>query len=77
MAASRIITRLELTPEAKDRLGQTADRFGMTQLSMTNRMTAWFERQPESVQRAIMAGDTANAWRLVLDTMANGGKGKA
>lgn len=69
--ASRIIIRLELTKEAKIRLRKTGKRFGMTQLSLTDRMASWFEAQSKSVQQAVLAGANDQAAQLFLHEKAN------
>jgi hypothetical protein len=69
--SSRIIIRLELTKEAKTKLRKTGKRFGMTQLSLTDRMAKWFEAQSKSVQQAVLAGPDSDACRIFLEEKAN------
>lgn len=52
--ASRIIVRIELTPNAKDRLNELSDRAGMTQVAMLSRLVEWFANQSEMIQAAVM-----------------------
>jgi hypothetical protein len=75
--AQRIIVRIELTPKARDRLDESRQRAGMTQLSMLSRLVEWFADQPQVVQSAIMGhlpidveGDVA---KLVLKRLAESG----
>lgn len=70
--ASRIIIRLELTKEAKTRLRKTGKRFGMTQLSLTDRMASWFEKQSRQVQLSILNGPEDQAARIFLEEKASG-----
>jgi hypothetical protein len=50
----RIIVRIELTRNAKDRLSEVAHRNGMTQVSVTSRLLEWFANQTELVQGAVL-----------------------
>ncbi|HZZ42777.1 MAG TPA: hypothetical protein VFE58_07555 [Tepidisphaeraceae bacterium] len=68
--ASRIIIRLELTKEAKTRLRKVGKRFGMTQLSLTDRMAVWFESQSKQVQQAVLAGSEDQATQMFLKEKA-------
>lgn len=52
--ASRIIVRIELTPNAKERLNELSDRAGMTQVAMLSRLVEWFANQTELIQAAVM-----------------------
>jgi hypothetical protein len=70
--ASRIIIRLELSKEAKTKLKKTGKRFGMTQLSLTDRMARWFEVQSKQVQQAVLSGPDNDASRIYLEEKANG-----
>jgi hypothetical protein len=73
-ASSRIIVRIELTPEAKKRSAAAADSFGMTQIATTSRLVEWFARQPEAVQAAVLGQYPpeieADVARLILGRMA-------
>ena len=46
--------RIELSPEAKREFEASPERLGMTQLAATNRLIAWFVRQPGDLQLAIL-----------------------
>ncbi|MCC7145656.1 MAG: hypothetical protein IT443_04350 [Phycisphaeraceae bacterium] len=52
--AKRVIMRIELTPEAKDRLATISENRGMTQVSVTSRLVEWFAHQNEMVQGVIL-----------------------
>lgn len=70
-ATSRIIVRIELTPQAKAAYGAVAERYGRTQISTTARLIEWFAAQPQGVQAAILgqypAEIEADVARLLLD----------
>ena len=51
---SRIIVRIELTPEAKNHINDMCDRFGMTQVAMLSRLVEWFAGQSEMIQHAVL-----------------------
>ena len=48
------IVRIELTPSAKELLGDFCDRAGTTQVSTMSRIAEWFANQPEVVQAAVL-----------------------
>jgi hypothetical protein len=50
----RVIMRIELYPDAKDRLTDLCDRLGMTQVAATSRLVEWFAVQPDTLQAAIL-----------------------
>jgi len=50
----RIVVRLELTPNAKERLNEISHRSGMTQLAVSSRLMEWFAGQPEVIQAAVL-----------------------
>ena len=52
--ASRIVVRLELTKEAKNRLAEISRRTGMTQVSVSSRLFEWFSKQTELLQAAVL-----------------------
>lgn len=52
--ASRIILRIEITPEAKHRLSEMCRKAGMTQIALMSRLVAWFARQPDMIQAAVL-----------------------
>lgn len=50
----RVIMRIELYPEAKDKLADMCDRLGMTQVAATSRLVEWFTSQSDVVQAAVL-----------------------
>jgi hypothetical protein len=52
--ASRIVVRLELTKDAKNRLAEISKRTGMTQVSVSSRLFEWFSKQSELLQAAVL-----------------------
>ncbi len=52
--AARIVVRLELTKDAKSRLGEISKRTGMTQVSVSSRLFEWFSKQSELIQAAVL-----------------------
>jgi len=76
--ASRIIVRIELTPEAKHQLGAMCRKAGMTQVALLSRLVGWFARQPEMIQAAVLGHYPPEVEheiaRLILKHMA-GSKG--
>lgn len=52
--ASRIIVRIELTPNAKARLNELSDKAGMTQVSMLSRLVEWFANQSDMIQASVL-----------------------
>ena len=72
--ASRIIVRIELTPNAKQRVNEMCEKSGMTQVAMLSRLVEWFANQSEMIQAAVLghypselAGDIS---KLILKRMA-------
>lgn len=51
---SRIILRIEITPEAKDNLQQTTQQSGMTQVALLSRLVDWFSEQPHTLRSAVL-----------------------
>jgi hypothetical protein len=51
---SRIILRIEITPEAKDNLQQTTQQSGMTQVALLSRLVEWFSEQPHTLRSAVL-----------------------
>lgn len=52
--ASRIIVRIEITPEAKNHLTAMCRKAGMTQVALLSRLVGWFARQPDMIQAAVL-----------------------
>ncbi len=50
----RVVYRIQLTPDAKKRLLNLSEQFGVTQVAMTSRMVEWFTSQPDMIQAAIL-----------------------
>jgi hypothetical protein len=53
-APRRVIMRIELLPQAKNRLGDLCDQLGMTQVATTSRLIEWFCGQNDTVQAAVL-----------------------
>lgn len=53
-ASRRVIMRIELYPEAKDRLTGLCGKLGMTQVAATSRLVEWFCEQQDVVQAAVL-----------------------
>lgn len=70
MGTSRIIVRVGIDPERKARLARTAKRFGMTSLTMVDRLAALFASQPPDVQAATLSRRDADAGRLAMEKLA-------
>jgi hypothetical protein len=77
---SRIIVRIELTREAKNRLTEISHRNGMTQVSVTSRLLEWFAGQSELVQAAVLGHYPqeiqADIAEMILKRMLGGKKSK-
>ena len=52
--AARIITRIELTPEARRRISELCEKQGMTQVAMISRVIEWVADQDEAIQHALL-----------------------
>lgn len=50
----RVVFRIQLTTEAKDRIQGFSDRLGITQIALTSKIVEWFANQPDMVQAAIL-----------------------
>lgn len=74
---ARIIVRIELTPVARKRLDECAEKSGMTQVAMLSRLVEWYSRQPDAVQRLVVGGIPEELREevagMVLKTLAKGG----
>jgi methyl coenzyme M reductase beta subunit len=72
---SRVIIRLEITPQAKTRLAEVTDAMGMTQVALTSRLVEWFAAQPEVIRAAVMGHYPkeieADVAKLILKRMAS------
>jgi hypothetical protein len=51
---SRIIIRIEITPDAKEAFNDAAKRHGMTQIGLTSHLLEWLAGQHPGVQAAIL-----------------------
>lgn len=70
--AKVLITRIELTGQAKATLAATSDRHGMTQIAMMSRLVEFFYQADDNVKRLIVGsfGDLeSDVARLVLRKM--------
>jgi methyl coenzyme M reductase beta subunit len=52
--AKRVIIRIEISPQAKNRVNELSRQNGMTQVAMTSRMIEWFAGQSELIQAAVL-----------------------
>jgi hypothetical protein len=50
----RVVFRIQLTSEAKERLLGISDELGITQIAITSRLVEWFASQPDLIQAAIL-----------------------
>jgi hypothetical protein len=53
-AVRRVVFRVQMTLEAKERLAALSDNTGITQLGLTMRVLEWFAGQPEEVRAAVL-----------------------
>jgi hypothetical protein len=49
-----VFVRIELTPQAKERVEQLSDEPGMTQFAILSRLAAWFSKQHPTVQAVVL-----------------------
>jgi hypothetical protein len=54
MAKRRVIMRIEILPEACQRLDQAIQSFGMPNVVMSSRLMKWLITQPETIQASIL-----------------------
>ena len=75
---SRIILRIEISPDAKDNLQGITRQSGMTQVAMLSRLVEWFANQPDIIQAAVMGHYPpeiqVDIAKLILKRLASGGK---
>jgi hypothetical protein len=73
--ATRIVVRIEITPNAKKALEDLGDKSGMTQVALTSRIIEWFANQSELVQAAILGHYPpeiqADIAKLIIKRMAS------
>jgi hypothetical protein len=50
----RVIMRIELLPGAKDKLGASCEKRGMTQVATTSRIIEWFCAQNDLIQAVVL-----------------------
>ena len=76
--APRIIVRIELTPDAKQRLNELCDKAGMTQVALLSRLVEWFATQSDMVKAAVLghypSEIEADIAKLILKRMASSSK---
>jgi hypothetical protein len=53
-ASSRIIMRIELSPQAKERFVDYGDSLGMTQVAVASRLVEWLTKQNDVIQAAVL-----------------------
>jgi hypothetical protein len=63
MSSSRVIMRIEITPEARNGLDSLVDRRGMIKVAVMSRLVEWFSRQPSEVQQSILSRFESEAER--------------
>ena len=54
IAPRRVIMRIELLPGAKDKLGASCEKRGMTQVATTSRIIEWFCAQNDLIQAVVL-----------------------
>jgi predicted transcriptional regulator len=52
--SKRSILRIELSPDAKEKLDQICKAQGMTQISVLSRLVSWFVNQDEVIQASVL-----------------------
>jgi len=50
----RVIMRIELLPQAKERFLDYGDALGMTQVAVSSRLVEWLSKQNDVVQAAVL-----------------------
>jgi hypothetical protein len=74
--ARRIVVRIEVSPAAKDRLGELSHRHGMTQVALTSRLIEWFTGTSDLIQAAVLGAYPeeirADVAKLILKRMSKG-----
>ncbi len=50
----REIIKIAVTPQAKLRIEQTSERYGMSQIAMASRVYEWFAQQDEVIQATVL-----------------------
>jgi hypothetical protein len=50
----RVVYRIQLSTEAKQKLLELSDQLGITQIAITSRLVEWFANQPDHIQAAIL-----------------------
>lgn len=72
----RIITRIEITPRAKEAVEVMSDLHGMTQVAMLSRIIEWVTAQPLDLQTIILKrwseGAQPEIARLILRRLSKG-----
>lgn len=71
----RVVYRIQLSTDAKQKLMELSDQLGITQIAITSRLVEWFANQPDHIQAAILGlypdllkKDIAT---LILERLAN------
>ncbi len=50
----RVVFRIQLTPEAKQKLLSISDQLGITQIAITSKLVEWFASQDSQIQAAVL-----------------------
>lgn len=50
----RVVYRIQLSTDAKQKLMELSDQLGITQIAITSRLVEWFANQPDHIQAAIL-----------------------
>jgi len=70
----RVIMRIEITPHARDGLGDHCDQTGMTQVATASRLVEWFCRQDDVIQAGVLGlfpeDLSANLPSMILKSIA-------
>jgi hypothetical protein len=53
-ASLRVIMRLEVLPEAKEKIVDYCNRIGMTQVATNSRLVEWLCQQPDIIQAGVL-----------------------
>jgi predicted transcriptional regulator len=76
MTGKRVVIRIQLDAEAKQRLDQLCDKRGMTQIAVMSRLVTWFSKQNDVIQTAVLGGlaqqDLAELSKLMLKRLSKG-----
>lgn len=78
---TRVVMRIELTPQAKQRLTDLCQEKGMTQVRVASQLVDWFANQPPMIQAAILGHYPREiedyVFKLILSKLAKSKKAKS